>query len=214
MDLGRQAASRLKSWGSFSGEPRILAVTGDRFAIAAEVRAADSLGCSLAEVRLRSLQSLQLGLEQLRNWGARLSKRIRYLLEALETLEVDEAAGRLLLRSSPPETKPDGAVFTMRCCSRVPGSFCFAGIASTPQRASGPMRRSSAPASSSKRCSTTWRRQRLDTSLWWIESAFPPRRKDAKDYLDSDLIEFCLGLIGPQRAGRNFENVFPDALKQ
>jgi len=111
MDLGRQAASRLKSWGSFSGEPRILAVTGDRFAIAAEVRAADSLGCSLAEVRLRSLQSLQLGLEQLRNWGARLSKRIRYLLEALETLEVDEAAGRLLLRSSPPETKPDGAVF-------------------------------------------------------------------------------------------------------
>ena len=97
MDLGRQAASRLKSWGSFSGDPRILAVTGDRFAIAAEVRAADSLGCSLAEVRLRSLQSLQLGLEQLRNWGARLSKRIRYLL--------------LLLRSSPPETKPDGAVF-------------------------------------------------------------------------------------------------------
>jgi hypothetical protein len=110
MDLGRQAASTLKSWGSFSGESRTLAVTGDRSTIAVEVRAADSLGCSLAEVRLRSLQPLRLGLEQLRSWGARLSKRIRYLLEALETLEVDADAGRLLLRSSPPETKPDGAV--------------------------------------------------------------------------------------------------------
>ena|SRR5438093_7614065 len=110
MDVGRQAAATLKSWGSFSGEPRTLVVTGDRFTIAVEVRAADSLGCSLAEVRVRSLQPLRLGLEQLRSWGARLSKRIRYLLEALETLEVDEAAGRLLLRSSPPETKPDGAV--------------------------------------------------------------------------------------------------------
>jgi len=110
MDVGRQAAATLKSWGSFSGKPRTLVVTGERFTIAVEVRAADSLGCSLAEVRVRSLQPLRLGLDQLRSWGARLSKRIRYLLEALETLEVDEAAGRLLLRSSPPETKPDGAV--------------------------------------------------------------------------------------------------------
>jgi hypothetical protein len=48
--------------------------------------------------------------DELQAWGDRVAKRVRYLLEAIETVELDAAHGRLLLRSAPPERKPDGVV--------------------------------------------------------------------------------------------------------
>jgi hypothetical protein len=110
MTLGQKAILALEKWGAFTDDRRTLVVEGDRFWIVAEVTAADKLSCALDELRLQPRQPAGLTAEQLKAWGTRLAGRVRYMLEAIETVELDAATGRLLLRSTPPEKKPDGSV--------------------------------------------------------------------------------------------------------
>jgi len=109
MNLGQQAMTILDRWGSFEGERR-LEVAGDGISIQGEITAADKLSCSLRGLRLSAPGTRALEAGELDAWGERIAARIRYLLEALETVELDSGQGKLLLRSTPPEKLPDGTV--------------------------------------------------------------------------------------------------------
>jgi hypothetical protein len=109
MDLGQKATSILESWGAFDGGRR-LEIEGEGISIDGNVAAADRLSCSLSGLRLRLREPGALGPADLEQWGDRIAGRIRYLLESLEAVELDAAQGKLLLRSTPPEKRPDGTV--------------------------------------------------------------------------------------------------------
>jgi hypothetical protein len=111
MKLGQKAMSVLEKWGAFKDDRRNLIVESGKHEIVGEVTAADNMSCSLAHLRLnvRDMQPLQV--DELQAWGDRVAKRVRYLLEAIDSVELDAPHGRLLLRSTPPEKKPDGTVF-------------------------------------------------------------------------------------------------------
>ena len=111
MTFGQQALSRLAEWGGFIDSPRWLEIDADRHRMRIEVRTADRLSASLGEIRLEAKQPLALAAEDLRAWGDRIAARVRYLLEAIQTVELDRPHGRLLLRSAPPEKKPDGTFY-------------------------------------------------------------------------------------------------------
>src|SRR5262245_13835123 len=109
MDFGQKATSILEGWGAFD-EKRRLEIEGERISVDGDVIAADRLSCSLSALRLRLREPAALGPEDLKQWGERIAGRIRYLLEALETVELDAQQGKLLLRSTPPEKRGDGTV--------------------------------------------------------------------------------------------------------
>jgi len=111
MKLGQKAITTLEKWGAFTDDRRSLVVEGEKCSIVGEVTAADKMSCSLSELRLEPRKPAHLTSDQLKSWGDRIAKRVRYLLEAIETVELDAPHGRLLLRSTPPEKKADGTVF-------------------------------------------------------------------------------------------------------
>ncbi len=142
MKLGQKAIESLEKWGAFTDDRRDLMVESDRFSIFCEVAGADNLSCSLNHLRLEPRAALGLATEQLKTWGERLGKRVRYLLEAIEMVELDPAHGHLLLRSTPPEKKTDGSVFYYELLLKTSGSlrldrYCFDAVART--RKSEPM---------------------------------------------------------------------------
>jgi hypothetical protein len=110
MNLGQKAVKSLEKWGAFKDDRRSLSVEGGKLAIVAQVTAADNLSCLLSDLRLNLHNDRSLSADQLEAWGNRVAKRVRYLLEAIETVEFDAPNGRLLLRSTPPEKKSDGTV--------------------------------------------------------------------------------------------------------
>lgn len=120
MTLGLHAVRTLDKWGSFADEPHTLAVSSERFVLRAEVVTADHLSCSIRELRMEPHAPLQLTADQLSQWAARIAKQVRYLLEAIETVELDKATGRLLLRSVPPEKK-SGATLYYELLLEAPG---------------------------------------------------------------------------------------------
>ena len=123
MKLGQKAIEMLEKWGAFTDDRRSLVVEGGKFSIMGEVTAADKLSCSLSHLRIEPRVPQQLESDQLRAWGGRIAKRIRYLLEAIETVELDAPKGRLLLRSTPPEKKPNGSVFYYELLLEATGSL-------------------------------------------------------------------------------------------
>ncbi|MBI3461973.1 MAG: hypothetical protein HY000_02795 [Planctomycetes bacterium] len=110
MKLGHKAIATLREWGAFADDRRSLLIEGDKFSIVSEVTAADKMSCSLSHLGMQPRQPAQLTADQLKAWGERITNRVRYLLEAIETVELDAPQGRLLLRSTPPEKKSNGAV--------------------------------------------------------------------------------------------------------
>ena len=124
MTLGSQALSALEEMKSFTDERRELTVQSDRWAIRAEVLAADRLSCSLGEIRLESRRPAKLSAEDLRAWGQRISQRVHYMLEAIEPVEIDAGQGQLLLRSTPPEKKK-GSTFYYELLLESSGRLCF-----------------------------------------------------------------------------------------
>ena len=110
MKLGHKAIATLRDWGAFAADRRSLVIEGDKFSITGDVTAAEKMSCSLSHLRLQLRQPAQLTADQLKAWGERIASRVRYLLEAIETVELDAPQGRLLLRSTPPEKKSNGAV--------------------------------------------------------------------------------------------------------
>jgi hypothetical protein len=125
MKLGQKAIRVLEKWGAFKDDRRSLVVESDRLSIVGEVTAADELSCSISQLRLEPRAEGQLSNDQLGAWGDRVAKRVRYLLEAIETVELDAPHGRLLLRSAPPEKKPDGTVFYYELRLESSGKLCL-----------------------------------------------------------------------------------------
>jgi hypothetical protein len=123
MKLGQKATAVLEAWGAFTDDRRRLVVDGDQCSIVGEVTAADKLSCSLAELRVEPKTPLALTPNQLGAWGQSVGKRVRYLLEAIETVELDATAGRMMLRSTPPERKDDGSVLYYELVLEATGSL-------------------------------------------------------------------------------------------
>ena len=110
MKLGHRAIATLREWGAFADDRRSLVIEGDKFSIVGEVTTADKMSCSLNQLGIRPCEPARLTADQLKAWGERIGNRVRYLLEAIETMELDVPQGRLLLRSTPPEKKTNGTV--------------------------------------------------------------------------------------------------------
>lgn len=73
--------------------------------------AIDTLGCAFEQLALVVPRLQAAAFDQLKTWAHDLSRRITYLLEQIAPLEYDEAAGEVLIRSTPPDQLPDGAQF-------------------------------------------------------------------------------------------------------
>ncbi len=123
MKLGQKAIAVLEAWGAFTDDRRRLVVDGDQCSIVGEVTGADKLSCSLAELRMAPKSPAALAPDRLKAWGQAVGKRVRYLLEAIETVELDATSGQLMLRSTPPEKKDDGAVLYYELLLEARGSL-------------------------------------------------------------------------------------------
>lgn len=111
MTLSNQVLQTIDQWGTFADEPHALAVSSERVVLTGEVVTADCLSCSLTRLHLEPRSRRELTAEELTEWGDRLAHRVRYLLEAVETVEHDASSGKLLLRSTPPEQKSAATLY-------------------------------------------------------------------------------------------------------
>lgn len=73
--------------------------------------AIDSMSCSFVELRLTVPSLVNSDMDEIKKWGEGLCQRITYLLENIGPLEIDEDAGELLIRSTPPQQLQNGAKF-------------------------------------------------------------------------------------------------------
>jgi hypothetical protein len=73
--------------------------------------AIDSIGCSFEQLAVVSPSIQGAAFSRVKDWADRLSRRITYLLEQIGPLEFDEAAGEVLIRSTPPDQLPDGTQY-------------------------------------------------------------------------------------------------------
>ncbi len=73
--------------------------------------AVDSMSCSFVELRLTVPSLVNADMAELKKWGEGLCQRVTYLLENIGPLEIDEDAGELLMRSTPPQQLQSGAKF-------------------------------------------------------------------------------------------------------
>ena len=83
------------------------------------------------------LSSQSAAFSALETWARNLSKRITYLLEQIGPLELDPAAGEVLIRSTPPDQLPDGAQYYEIILSQKGGTFLlnrFRSVKGTPGR--------------------------------------------------------------------------------
>lgn len=98
-----------------------------------ELTAVDRLACAFTELSLfvPHLQSAPFSV--LEAWAKALSQKVTYLLESIGPLELDPAAGQLLMRSTPPQTGPQGTQFYELVLSTAgAGQFRLRRYASTP----------------------------------------------------------------------------------
>lgn len=72
-------------------------------AVAVDLVQVESLGVSCEEIRVEAPRMTSVTVDVLRDWGERLCQRVRYLLEALGTIEVDTEESLVLIRSNPPD---------------------------------------------------------------------------------------------------------------
>lgn len=76
-----------------------------------DFEAIDSMGCSFLQLALDVPALNGAAFDALKRWAEALSQRITYLLEHLAPLELDPTAGEVLIRSTPPDTLPDGTQY-------------------------------------------------------------------------------------------------------
>lgn len=93
--------------GFSSNAPRTVALSApDQVVVAIDFVAVDSMSCAAQEIRLSVPALVGAPFETLKKWGDELCKRISYLLENIGPVEVDPDAGEVLIRSTPPDTRP------------------------------------------------------------------------------------------------------------
>lgn len=95
-----------------SSAPQTVRLSGpDGVEVAIEFQAVDSMSCSLRELRLAVPALANADFGTLKAWGEELCRRINYLLEHIGPLELDPAAGYVLIRSTPPDRQSGATKF-------------------------------------------------------------------------------------------------------
>lgn len=112
MSLTNDLSRKLKSLVGVSGGATTVALPGpDGIDLAVDFTAVDSMSCAFRELRLRVPSLMGCNIDTLRQWAQALSGRVTYLLENLGPVEIDTQAGRVLVRSTPPDRQPDGTKY-------------------------------------------------------------------------------------------------------
>jgi hypothetical protein len=114
MKLSQKLTDELKQLAGHTGPVVKTVSVSDSAAgidVALDLTAVDSLSCSLAELRLRVPSLSNAGIDVLRTWASDFCKRITYLLEHIGPLEVDQANGKVLVRSTPPDRQDATTTF-------------------------------------------------------------------------------------------------------
>ncbi|HUG91419.1 MAG TPA: hypothetical protein VML55_11325 [Planctomycetaceae bacterium] len=113
MNLTEQLDHELERLAGFtSATPRTAALSApDDIDLAIDFTAVDSMSCAFRELRLRVPTLAAAGFDALKAWAEALSKRITYLLENIGPLELDPAAGQVLIRSTAPDQRPGSTSF-------------------------------------------------------------------------------------------------------
>ncbi len=110
MSLRQQIESELRQLAAARSVTTITASdAGINMSVA--LTAVDSMSCSFSSIELVVAALQNSAFDALRNWADNLSRRITYLLEQIGPLEYDPAAGQVLIRSTPPDTLPDGSQY-------------------------------------------------------------------------------------------------------
>lgn len=86
--------------------------------LVADVQTADALACSIQRLALQSPRLAQASSDQLRNIAAHLSGRLCYLLEPIQTIEADQEACVVQMRSQPPHHDEEGTKYYEVLASR------------------------------------------------------------------------------------------------
>lgn len=105
MSLLTKLGSELtKQIGYSSSNPHtVLLSAPQNVKIEIDLTAVDTMSCSCREIRLSVPSLVDADFDKLRNWGKNLCRRLTYLLENIGPLELDESAGQVLIRSTPPD---------------------------------------------------------------------------------------------------------------
>lgn len=91
---------------------RVVSVSGaNGVELAVDFSIIDSLGCAFREMRLRVPALVGCETKTLEAWAEAISKRITYLLEDMGPIEIDEDAGKVLVRSTPPQSDASGSEY-------------------------------------------------------------------------------------------------------
>jgi hypothetical protein len=110
MNLSAQLDQELKRLAGFASKTARTAAlsAADGVDLAIDFTAVDSMSCAFRELRVRVPALAAAGFDALRQWAEALSQRVTYLLENIGPLELDPAAGQVLIRSTTPDQQSGG----------------------------------------------------------------------------------------------------------
>ncbi len=98
--------------GFHSQTARTVALSApDGVDLAIDFVAVDSMSCAFRELRLSVPKLATAGFDTLKAWAEALSQRVTYLLENIGPLELDPAAGQVLIRSTTPDQQSNATSF-------------------------------------------------------------------------------------------------------
>lgn len=113
MDLILKINDELKQLVGYSSTTprRIEVVDASGYRLALEIVAVDVLSCAFRELTLfvPNLVGREVGV--LKQWAEALSRRVTYLLENIGPVEVDRLGDQVLIRSIPPDRRPQVAKY-------------------------------------------------------------------------------------------------------
>jgi len=104
MSLTDQLSHALNSNAGYSSAtPTTVTLTDPAgIEVGIDLTAVDSMSSSVREIRINVPSLVGAGFDTLKQWAENLSNRVTYLLENIGPLELDSAAGQVLIRSNPP----------------------------------------------------------------------------------------------------------------
>ena len=112
-----------------------LAAADNNVNVAADLTAVETLGVSLAILRLDVPHLAAAPQATLEQWGRELCARVGYLLEGLGPLEFDPRSSELLIRSVPPSRNANAtSYFEVMLNAKGAGAFTLARYRAAPGR--------------------------------------------------------------------------------
>ena len=105
MTLSRKIAAALDENTRAFVPPCALTVDHGPDRLTLEIAALDSVGVALDSLEYQATDRKDWAPQALNAWGERLSRRLTYLMEPVQVLEVDGGLGQVLLRSQTPSAR-------------------------------------------------------------------------------------------------------------